>query len=79
MTNPLVRSRRRRQDLKMPMTAELRMLAPGHYRWRLVDASGKDVAPPGQVEMERGRFGRLVFTLPARQTCTLKLESMSMR
>ena len=56
------------------MTAELRQLKPGAYKASLL-IHGKPVQLPKEaVKVERGRFSRLTFTLPAGKTATLRLE-----
>jgi hypothetical protein len=56
------------------MTAELRQLKPGDYKASLL-IDGKPVQLPKEaVKVERGRFSRLTFTLPAGKTATLRLE-----
>lgn len=56
------------------MTAELRQLKPGNYRAKLV-VDGKPAKLPAEaVKVEKGRFSRFSFTLPAGKLATLNIE-----
>lgn len=56
------------------MTAELRQFKPGNYHATLL-VDGKPVKRPSQtVKVEKGRFSRFSFTLPAGKLATLRLE-----
>ena len=61
------------------MTAELRMLRPGHYNVVLVREAENRTERIGEVTLERGRFGRVEFVLPPQTTCTLRIEEVAAR
>ena len=61
------------------MTAELRMLRPGHYDVVLVREAENRTERIGEVTLERGRFGRVEFVLPPQTTCTLRIEEVAAR
>jgi hypothetical protein len=59
-----------------PVTAELRMLRAGRYRFVLAPEGTARAETVGEVTIERGRFGRLQFQLPPQALCTLRIEAL---
>jgi hypothetical protein len=60
-------------DRPRPMGAELYLLAPGKYAYRLIDASGQEIESKDSLSVTGAR-SRLRFELPPQEPCILHLH-----